>query len=33
MTTLRLAIVGDGKMGRAIADLSRERSFVVTTVV
>jgi len=33
MTTLRLAIVGNGKMGRAIADLSRERSFVVTTVV
>jgi 4-hydroxy-tetrahydrodipicolinate reductase len=33
MSALRLAIVGDGKMGRAIADLSRERAFVVTAVL
>jgi 4-hydroxy-tetrahydrodipicolinate reductase len=33
MTALRLAIVGDGKMGRAIADLARERAFVVTAIV
>jgi 4-hydroxy-tetrahydrodipicolinate reductase len=33
MSGLRLAIVGDGKMGRAIADLARERGFVVTTLV
>ena len=33
MSALRLAIVGDGKMGRAIADLARERAFVVTTIV
>ena len=33
MSTLRLAIVGDGKMGRAIADLARERAFVVTAIV
>jgi 4-hydroxy-tetrahydrodipicolinate reductase len=30
---MRLAIVGDGKMGRAIADLARERAFVVTAFV
>lgn len=33
MSALRLAIVGDGKMGRAIADISRERAFVVTTII
>lgn len=33
MTALRVAIVGDGKMGRAIADLARERDFVVTTMI
>jgi 4-hydroxy-tetrahydrodipicolinate reductase len=33
MSALRLAIIGDGKMGRAIADLSRERSFVVTAML
>ena len=33
MTTLRLAIVGDGKMGRAIADLARERAFEVTALI
>ena len=33
MSALRLAIVGDGKMGRAIADLARERAFVVTTII
>lgn len=33
MSGLRLAIVGDGKMGRAIADLARERAFVVTALV
>jgi 4-hydroxy-tetrahydrodipicolinate reductase len=33
VSTLRLAIVGDGKMGRAIADLARERAFVVTAIV
>jgi len=33
VSVLRLAIVGDGQMGRAIADLARERSFLVTTMV
>jgi 4-hydroxy-tetrahydrodipicolinate reductase len=33
MTTLRVAIVGDGKMGRAIADLARERAFEVTALI
>lgn len=33
MTELRLAIVGDGKMGRAINDLARERGFVVTAML
>jgi len=33
MTELRLAIVGDGKMGRAINDLARERGFVVTVML
>ena len=33
MSTLRLAIIGDGKMGRAIADLSRERGFDVTAML
>jgi len=33
MTALRLAIVGDGKMGRAINDLARERAFVVTAML
>ena len=33
MSSLRLAIVGDGKMGRAINDLARERSFIVTSML
>ena len=33
MSDLRLAIVGDGKMGRAIHDLARERSFAVTATI
>jgi 4-hydroxy-tetrahydrodipicolinate reductase len=33
MTELRLAIVGDGKMGRAINDLARDRGFVVTAML
>jgi 4-hydroxy-tetrahydrodipicolinate reductase len=33
MRALRLAIIGDGKMGRAVADLARERAFVVTAVL
>jgi 4-hydroxy-tetrahydrodipicolinate reductase len=33
MSNLRLAIVGDGKMGRAINDLARERAFVVTAML
>jgi len=33
MTALRLAIVGDGKMGRAIADLARERGLAVTAML
>jgi 4-hydroxy-tetrahydrodipicolinate reductase len=33
MSALRLAIVGDGKMGRAINDLAQERAFVVTALL
>ena len=33
MTPLRIALVGDGKMGRAIHDLARERGIVVTTML
>ena len=30
MSGLRLAVVGDGKMGRAVVDLARERGYTVT---
>jgi 4-hydroxy-tetrahydrodipicolinate reductase len=30
MSALRVGIVGDGKMGRAVSDLARERGYVVT---
>ena len=33
MSTLRIAIVGDGKMGRAVSELARERGYVVTTML
>jgi 4-hydroxy-tetrahydrodipicolinate reductase len=33
MSALRVAIVGDGKMGRAVSDLARERGYVVTTML
>lgn len=33
MNDLRIAIVGDGKMGRSIADLARERGVHVTSIV
>ena len=33
MTPLRIALIGDGKMGRAINDLARERGIVVTTML
>ena len=33
MTALRIALVGDGKMGRAINDLARERGIVVTAML
>ena len=33
MSSLRVAIVGDGKMGRAIADLARERGYTITAVL
>lgn len=33
MSDLRLAIVGDGKMGRAVNELARERGYVVTVMV
>jgi 4-hydroxy-tetrahydrodipicolinate reductase len=33
MSELRLAIVGDGKMGRAIDGLARERGYVVTAML
>jgi 4-hydroxy-tetrahydrodipicolinate reductase len=33
MSNLRLAIVGDGKMGRSVAELARERGFAVTATL
>jgi 4-hydroxy-tetrahydrodipicolinate reductase len=33
MSVLRVAIVGDGKMGRAVADLARERGWTVTAML
>ena len=33
MSDLRLAIIGDGKMGRAIAELARERGYTVTALL
>ena len=33
MSPLRIALVGDGKMGRAINDLARERGIVVTAML
>jgi 4-hydroxy-tetrahydrodipicolinate reductase len=33
MPPLRIALVGDGKMGRAISDLARERGIVVTAML
>jgi len=33
VTLMRIAIVGNGKMGRAIADLARERGHTIHTVV
>jgi 4-hydroxy-tetrahydrodipicolinate reductase len=33
MSELRLAIIGDGKMGRAIDGLARERGYVVTAML
>lgn len=33
MSALRVAIVGDGKMGRAVSDLARERGYVVTAML
>jgi len=33
MSDLRIAIVGDGKMGRAIAELARERGHIVTALI
>jgi 4-hydroxy-tetrahydrodipicolinate reductase len=33
VSDLRLAIVGDGKMGRAIAELARDRGYAVTAVL
>ena len=33
MSQLRIALVGDGKMGRAINDLARERGIVVTAML
>ena len=33
MSDLRIAIVGDGKMGRAISDLARERGIAVTALI
>jgi 4-hydroxy-tetrahydrodipicolinate reductase len=33
MSALRVAIVGDGKMGRAVADLARERGWTVTALL
>ena len=33
MNSLRVAIVGDGKMGRAVADLARERGCTITAML
>ena len=33
MSSLRVAIVGDGKMGRAVADLARERGYTITAIL
>jgi len=33
VSSLRVAIVGDGKMGRAVADLARERGWTVTALL
>lgn len=33
MSDLRVAVVGDGKMGRAVAELARERGYEVTAVL
>ena len=33
MTTLRLAVIGDGRMGRAVASLAPERGFDVVAVI
>jgi len=33
VSALRVAVVGDGKMGRAVADLARERAWTVTAVL
>ena len=33
MSALRIAIVGDGKMGRAVSELARERGYVVTAML
>ena len=33
MSGFRVAIVGDGKMGRAVADLARERGRTVTAML
>ena len=33
MSGFRVAIVGDGKMGRAVADLARERGGTVTALL
>jgi len=32
-SAMRLAIIGNGKMGRAVAELARERGFLVTTML
>jgi len=33
VSSLRVAIVGDGKMGRAVADLARERGYTITAIL
>ena len=33
MSVLRIAVIGDGKMGRAVADLARERGMTVAAVI
>ena len=33
MSALRLAVIGDGKMGRAVAELARERALAVTAML